>query len=174
MKKLTLSLSGLVCVLISISSQAQVTSDQARNYQINETHTGSISSAGLTPPLKQKWSVNFGQKISYPVVADGRVFVTVRNPAPYSTTLYALDGATGATIWSYVLTGDWWSALCYENGHVFALNGSGGVLRSFDAANGNVIWSRQLPGQYSFTSAPTVFQGVIYTGGAGSGGTVYA
>src|SRR5215510_2795227 len=174
MKKLTVSLAGLICALISISSQAQVTSEQARNYQINETHTGSIYSAGLTPPLRQKWSVNFGQNISYPLIADGRVFVTVRNASAYGTTLYALNAADGATVWSYGLGGIYyWSALCYENGRVFALNYDG-LLRAFDGATGSVIWSRQLPGQYSFSSAPTVFQGVIYTGGAGSGGTVYA
>ena len=71
-------LTGLICILFAVSLQAQSSPDQARNYQINETHTGVSSSPGLTPPLKQKWSVNFGQDISYPIIADGRVFVTVR------------------------------------------------------------------------------------------------
>jgi len=174
MKKLTLSLSVSICLLFAISAHAQVGQDQARNYQINETHTGSSSSPGLTPPLKQKWSVNFGQNISYPIIADGRVFVTVRNPSVYGTKLYALNAVDGATLWSADLAGQYyWSALCYENGRVFAINGSG-LLRAFDGATGSVIWSRQLPGQYSFSSAPAVYQGVIYTGGAGSGGTVYA
>src|SRR4030095_359500 len=174
MKKLTLSLSVSICILFAISVQAQVGQDQARNYQINETHTGSSSSPVLTPPLKQKWSVNFGQNISYPLIADGRVFVTVRNGSTTGTTLYALDAASGATIWSFDLAGlNKWSALCYENGRVFAINHDG-LLRAFDGATGNLIWSRQLPGQYSFSSARAVYQGVIYTGGAGSGGTVYA
>jgi outer membrane protein assembly factor BamB len=47
------------------------------------------------------------------------------------------------------------------------MNG-GGLLRAFDGASGVVIWNRQLSGT-SFTSAPTVFQGVVYAGGAGSG-----
>jgi outer membrane protein assembly factor BamB len=174
MKKSTTLLVGLISILFAISAQAQVAPEQARNYQINETHTGSASVTGLAPPLKQKWSVNFGQSISYPLIADGRVFVTVRNASAYGSTLYALNSADGTTLWSYALAGNYfWSALCYENGRVFAINGSG-MLRAFDAVNGNVIWSRQLPGQYSFSSAPTVFQGVVYTGGAGSGGTVYA
>lgn len=162
-------------VLLCASAQAQITFEQAANYQINATHTGSINVPGLTPPLKQKWSVNFGQAISYPVIAGGKVFVTVRNASAYGTNLYALDGATGVTVWGPVALGGtyWWSALCYENGRVFALNGDG-VLSAFDAANGSVIWSKQLPGQYSFDSAPTVYRGVIYTAGAGSGGTAYA
>ncbi|MEK6335637.1 MAG: PQQ-binding-like beta-propeller repeat protein [Acidobacteriota bacterium] len=174
MKKLHVFLPALITLVFSIGAQAQIAPDQARNYQINETHTGSSSSPGLTPPLKQKWSVNFSQSISYPIIADGRVFVTVRNASVYGTKLYALNGADGSTVWSFDLGGQYyWSALCYENGRVFAINGSG-LLRAFDGATGSVIWSRQLPGQYSFSSAPSVYQGVIYTGGAGSGGTVYA
>ena len=174
MKKLYVCLLVFVTLLLSTSAQAQVNQDQARNYQINEAHTGSVYTDGLTPPLKQKWSVNFGQNISYPIIAGGKVFVTVRYASAYGTQLYALNAATGATVWTLPLGGSgFWSALCYENGRVFALNGDG-LLRAFDAANGNIVWSRQLPGQYSFSSAPTVFQGVIYTGGSGSGGTAYA
>ncbi|HSB27888.1 MAG TPA: PQQ-binding-like beta-propeller repeat protein, partial [Pyrinomonadaceae bacterium] len=66
-----------------------------------------------------------------------------------------------------------WSAACYENGRVFAVNGDG-LLRAFDGTAGNLIWSVQLPGQYSFSAPPTVSQGVVYVSGAGSGGTVYA
>ncbi len=33
---------------------------------------------------------------------------------------------------------------------------------------------RQLPGQYACDSAPTASNGLVYTGAAGSGGTVYA
>jgi outer membrane protein assembly factor BamB len=113
--------------------------------------------------------------MSYPLIADGRVFVTVKNPSPASgTTLYALNAVNGAVIWSFNLAGSfWWSAACYENGSVFAINNDG-LLRSFDGATGNLIWSVQLPGQYFFTAPPTAFNGVIYLSGAGSGGTVYA
>ncbi len=174
MKKLTLSLSVSICVLFAISAQAQVDQDQSRNYQINETHTGSINVPNLTPPLKQKWSVNFGQDMSYPLIVDGKVFVTVRHASVYGTTLYALNAVDGTTLWQYELGGPYyWSALCYENGRVFALIGDG-LLRAFDGASGALIWSRQLPGQYSFNAPPTVFQGVVYAGGAGNGGTVYA
>src|SRR5436190_1625241 len=160
--KLTASLLGLLSILFATSTFAQVSQNQARNFQIDATHTGALYSAGIAPPLKQKWSVTFGQKMSYPLIADGRVFVTVRNPSAYGTVLYALDGASGATLWSYPLGGVYyWSALCYENGRVFALSGSG-LLRAFESASGNVVWSRQLPGS-SFSSAPTVSQGMVYT-----------
>src|SRR4030095_87310 len=164
MTKLTLFLAVSISILFAISVQAQVPQDQARNYQINETHTGSIQSPGLTPPLRQKWSRNFGQDMSYPLIADARVFVTVRNASAlgWGTELYALNAADGATLWSYSLGGTYyWSALCYENGRVFALNYSG-LLRAFDGNTGSLVWRRQLIPGPSFTAPPTAFQGDIY------------
>ncbi|HET6891077.1 MAG TPA: PQQ-binding-like beta-propeller repeat protein, partial [Pyrinomonadaceae bacterium] len=173
MKNLTLSLLGLISILFATTTQAQV-AEQARNYQINATHTGANSVENLTPPLRQRWVVNFGRSISYPLIADGKVYVTVKNATGQGTTLFALDATNGATVWSFALGGVRpWSAACYENGRVFAVNNDG-LLRAFDGATGNLIWSVQLPGQFFFTAPPTVFQGVIYTSGAGSGGTVYA
>ena len=174
MKKLTLSLLALLCTLFTTTTLAQDAPEQARNFQINATHTGAISSEHLTPPFKERWVVNFGRSISYPLIADGKVYVTVKNASGTGTTLYALDRTNGATVWSYALGGSFfWSAACYENGRVFAVNGDG-LLRAFDGAAGNLIWSVQLPGQYSFSAPPTVSQGVVYVSGAGSGGTVYA
>ena len=174
MKKLPLFVVVLVCALLVDTASAQNPPEQARNFQIDATHTGSISVAGLTPPLTQKWVVNFGRPISYPLIADGRVFVTVKNASGQGTTLFALNATNGSTLWSSNLGGTFfWSGSCYENGRVFALNGDG-LLRAFDAATGVVVWSRLLPGQFSFSSMPTVREGVIYTGGAGSGGTAYA
>jgi outer membrane protein assembly factor BamB len=56
---------------------------------------------------------------------------------------------------------------------VFSVNDNG-VLQAFDAATGAADWSTQLPGQFLFTSPPTAAGGLVYTGGAGSGGTLYA
>ena len=166
MKKLPLSLLGLIFLFATITS-AQV-AQQARNFQINETHTGSTSVDHLIPPLKVRWTVNLGLGISYPLIADGRVFVS------QGTMLYALDATNGAVLWSFALGGNSpFTASCYENGRVFSVNRNG-TLRAFDAATGSVIWTTQLPGQSFFTSAPSVYQGVIYLGGSGSGGTVYA
>ncbi|HEX7333238.1 MAG TPA: PQQ-binding-like beta-propeller repeat protein [Pyrinomonadaceae bacterium] len=168
MKKLTLSLFVFTSILFAISVQAQVAPEQARNYQINETHTGAINVSGVLPPLRQKWSRNFGLDMSYPLIVDGKVYVLVRNAGVSSgPDLYALNAADGASLWSYPLGGaSNWSAICYENGRVFALNNSG-LLRAIEGDTGTVIWSRQLFGT-NFTSAPTVFQGVIYIGGSAS------
>jgi outer membrane protein assembly factor BamB len=51
---------------------------------------------------------------------------------------------------------------------------SSGTLEAFDAGTGGLKWTTQLPGQYSFSAAPTAFGGFVYVTGAGSGGTLYA
>jgi outer membrane protein assembly factor BamB len=165
MKKLTLALAGFISILFTTSTIAQVPTDQARNFQADATHTGAVTTPGLIPPLKQRWAVNFGQPISYPLIADGRVFVTVKDPAGNGTNLFALDATNGAIIWSAPLGGfSWWSGACYENGRVFALNGSG-LLRAFDAVTGTLIWTATLPSSI-WNAPPTAFQGVIYASGA--------
>jgi outer membrane protein assembly factor BamB len=143
-------------------------------YQINQAHTGLQLDDLLRPPLTRRWSHTFSSSISYPLIAGGKVFVTVRNVSEYGTTLYALDEATGTTAWSRPIPGTYyWSNAAYEAGRVFVVNFDG-VLQAFSATDGSTIWARQLPGQYAFSSAPVVSNGVIYLGGAGSGGTLYA
>jgi outer membrane protein assembly factor BamB len=164
MKKLTIVLGGLISILCATSAPAQTPVEQARAFQVNTAHTGSITSPGLVPPLRQKWSINFGNFISYPIIADGRVFVTVKHSGPlYDSRVYAIDAANGAIIWSFNLVGEsLWSALTYENGRLFASTREGG-LRAFNAATGTVIWTKSVGGP--FTAPPTAFQGVVYLSG---------
>ena len=166
MKKLTPTLLPLICIVFAITVRTQ-TPEQARNFQIDATHSGAITSDHLTPPLKQRWVANFGRSISYPLIADGRVYVTVKDAVGNATSLYALNAANGATLWSAPLGGSFpWSASCYENGRVFALNGSG-LLRAFDGATGNMLWSNNLVGFSTiFDAPPTVYQGVVYVSGS--------
>ena len=166
MKRLIPTILPLICFVFAITVRAQ-TPEQARNFQIDSTHTGAITAEHLTPPLKQRWVVNFGRSISYPLIADGRVYVTVKDAVGNATSLYALNAANGATLWSTPLGGSFpWSAACYENGRVFALNGSG-LLRAFDGATGNMLWSNSLVGFSTiFNAPPTAFQGVVYVSGS--------
>jgi outer membrane protein assembly factor BamB len=151
-----------------------LTNGTAVAYQIDAAHTGAQLDT-ITPPLTQRWSRDLGGQISYPLIVGGRIFVTVANPASYGTKLYALDEANGATLWGPVdLGGTYgWSNAAYESGRVFVVNYDG-LLRAFDAASGALLWSKQLPGQYSFDSPPTASGGVVYVVGAGTGVTLYA
>src|SRR5581483_5140391 len=47
-------------------------------------------------------------------------------------------------------------------------------MYAFDANSGSTLWIATLPGQYFFTAPPAALNGIVYTSGAGSGGTVYA
>lgn len=151
-----------------------VGTDAAVAYQGDALHDGAQADA-LAPPLTKVWSDTFSGPVSYPVIAGGMAYVTVApNPSSYGTTLEALNLTTGAVQWSLPLGGTYfWSALAYDAGQVFALNYNG-QLTALDATTGAQTWSVQLPGQTSFTSPPTAANGYVYTGGAGSGGTVYA
>jgi outer membrane protein assembly factor BamB len=154
-------------------------------YQINTRHSGRQATGALRAgSLTKKWSVTLGGAgagfveagdVSYPVIARGRVFVTVEHTDTSGTTLYALDAATGATDWSVGLGGTFgFSALAYDGRRVFALNYDG-VLTAFVAATGHQLWSVQMPVQAgatpSFDAPPTGYDGIVYVSGVG---TVYA
>src|SRR6185437_12398476 len=84
-------------------------------YQIDAAHTGAQFDT-ITPPLTERWSRDLGGQISYPLIAGGRIFVTVANQNSYGTKLYALDEANGATLWGPVdLGGTYnWSNAAYD------------------------------------------------------------
>lgn len=48
------------------------------------------------------------------------------------------------------------------------------MIFAYSALTGDLLWTTPLPRQYFFSSAPTAANGVVYTGGAGFGGTIYA
>jgi outer membrane protein assembly factor BamB len=151
--------------------------DQSVTWQNNAVHDGFDSASRLVTPLTLKWSRDLGASgvttISYPLIAQGLVIVTTATGNNYGTTLMALDEDTGATIWSVDINGTYYFAnAAYDSGKVFVVNFDG-LMDAFDAASGTLLWSVSLPGQYAFTSPPTAASGVVFTGGAGSGGTVY-
>jgi outer membrane protein assembly factor BamB len=151
-----------------------VESDVAVAYQINVAHSGLQTDAALAPPFARRWQVSFANPTSYPLIAGGKVFVTVANSPSSGSTLYALSQASGSTLWSQPVPGTYaFSAAAYDAGRLFVVN-SDGVLRAFDAASGSQAWSTQLTPQYLFTSPPTAANGVVYVTGSGSGGTLYA
>jgi outer membrane protein assembly factor BamB len=165
----------------SVAAQT-VPTDIAVTYQINAQHTGVISTPTLSPPLKVKWSVDLGATTSYALIAEGKVFVLAGSYSSGTVNLYALDAQTGNALWGPINIPEgayWWAAAAYDNGKVFVVPDAvpgftSGVMYAFDASDGHTVWTSILPGQYSFTAPPSARNGVVYTGGAGSGGTVYA
>src|SRR5439155_19137729 len=158
--------------------------DQAVAYQIDPTHSGAQAQDSPPPPLQQQWATDFPGPVSYPLIAGGKVFATVRNDAPDNTNaagtaLYALDESTGHSVWGPTDLGGQgrWSGATYENGRIFAQNNNN-LMRSFDAGSGNQLWAGQLPWGQDEVAPPTARGGTLYAAGywhdVGAGGYVAA
>jgi outer membrane protein assembly factor BamB len=167
---------GLIAGCVAASAFAAGT-DTAVAYQNNVAHDGTQVDAALAPPYAQAWSVTLPGAVSYPLIADGLVFI-VANGASNEPTLFALNQANGATVWSQLLPYPSpfsypWANAAYDNGKVFAI-GSAGVMSAYAALTGTPAWSVQLPLEYLFSSPPAAANGIVYTNGSGSGGEIYA
>jgi outer membrane protein assembly factor BamB len=146
-------------------------------YQTNSVHDGH-STDELSFPLGEHWTHDFGAqaRVSYPVVVDGRVFVATSTPGgAYGADLWALDASDGAVLWGPIAVGGTYylEGLAADGTNVYTVSFNG-FMEAIDQATGAQVWSALLPGQWSFTSPPTVHGGEVYVGGAGSGGTLYA
>ncbi|MBV9990717.1 MAG: PQQ-binding-like beta-propeller repeat protein [Alphaproteobacteria bacterium] len=145
----------------------------ATAFQLNPGHTGSVAMPGFQPPLKLLWKKKIkGQGLSYPLIANGIVYVTIAHHAfnDYEgVDLYAVDAATGKTKWKRYIdnqidfTADTWANATYDDGQVFVLDRYL-VMTSYDGMTGRTKWS-QLEGAYDApdgASAPTAFDGTVY------------
>jgi outer membrane protein assembly factor BamB len=146
----------------------------ATAYQENPTHDGHIADPSFVPPLSKLWSKDLGGSVYYPLVVGNRIFAEFA-PSTGTASVEALDADTGDVIWGPKAVGGYYTyvGITYDDGQVFALNDTG-LLTAYNANTGHTNWAKQLPGQYMFTSAPTATGGVVYAGGAGTGGTLYA
>ena len=144
--------------------------DQAVAYHIDVAHSGAQYSDSLKPPLARKWSRVFEGPVSYPLIANGMVFVTVGRPfdqAIDDSRLYALDAATGNVLYGpYEVGGSLnWSGLAYDQGRLITLNSSG-WLKEFVAHTGIKLWAKYLgPGPWD--TSPVARNGTIYVAKAG-------
>jgi outer membrane protein assembly factor BamB len=178
------ALCAAACVLAAGAAEASADAgDLAVAYQIDVAHSGVQTDSELAPPLSRRWRATFPAQVSYPVIAEGKVFVTAgstSNDATRTPRLYALSQSTGAVVWSQTLPVYWPRAnAAYDNGRIFVAGngltpGGSGVMLAYAADTGELLWRTELPFQWSFTTAPTAANGVVYTAGAGSGGTLYA
>jgi outer membrane protein assembly factor BamB len=178
------ALCAAACALAAGAAEASADAgDLAVSYQVDVAHSGAQTDSQLTPPLSRRWRATFPAQVSYPVIAEGKVFVTAGSTSNDSTRtprLYALSQSTGAVVWSQTLPVYWPRAnAAYDNGRIFVAGngltpGGSGVMLAYAADTGELLWRTELPFQWSFTTAPTAANGVVYTAGAGSGGTLYA
>ncbi|MDQ6776103.1 MAG: hypothetical protein M3071_07770 [Actinomycetota bacterium] len=100
----TLLAIAAVIAVIPAPARAAI-ADQSVAYQMDAQHDGNLTSVPLTPPLAKQWSETFGNGLSYPLVVNGIVYVSAGPTGGPSgaSTLYAINEATGVTLWSRTL-----------------------------------------------------------------------
>jgi PQQ-like domain/PQQ enzyme repeat len=172
-------LGGLVVgLLLAVSPTAVAAGDRSVAWQVDVAHSGSLHAPGLSPPFTPAWSRELPGWASYPIVAEGKVFVVVSDVSgdtPYGRDVYALDQGSGATVWVRHIEGPYWrGALAYDAGRLFVV-GFDGIVHALSAHDGAVLWQSALPNAYGFASAPVAAQGrVLYTAAAHDGPSVGA
>jgi outer membrane protein assembly factor BamB len=128
-------------------------------------HSG-FSCTTLPTILTKKWSVTLNGAASYPIIADGKVYMTTSNAGgTYGGWLYALDAADGTVAWGPVpLSGTYYYfPLAYDAGRVF-VNDFDGTVRAFDGSTGAQLWVRETS---YFSGEPVARNGVVWLQGAG-------
>jgi outer membrane protein assembly factor BamB len=107
--------------------------------------------------MPPKWRVPISSGYSGPTVADGRVFVTDRVAEPKQVErVHCFDAKTGEKIWSHTYdcvyhdisyTAGPRASVTIDEGRAYSL-GAMGHFFCFDAASGNILWKRDLDGEY--------------------------
>ena len=131
----------------------------------NASHTGASCTTLPSNPAQQ-WSVTLSGKITYPLIAAGKVFATTTAANGESGGwLYALDAVTGENAWGPVPLGGTYSfsSLAYDAGTVF-VNNFDGTITAFDAATGAQRWAQRTS---NFAGDVVARNGVVYEQGSG-------
>lgn len=140
---------GAVLVMCATAFGAAVT------YQGDAAHTGNVD-APFKPPLVKRWARRgLGTRFSYPVIGDGKVFITAA--APTGRLLYALKRTNGATVWVRPVPPNGLPA--YANGRVFVAGD--GDLKAYSAASGQQLWLIEDPAR---VTPPVTDGSLVYVG----------
>lgn len=134
----------------------------AVSYQINNGHNGFVAFKSATLPASASWSVDIGGQPSYALIVGNIVYVTASVNG--NSQLSALNGTTGATVWGPIAFAGA-TGITYDAGRVFVDSGSFssiGILSALDSANGNLVWSATIPGQFATQSPPVAAAGLVY------------
>ena len=145
---------------------ATCTALEAVAHHENSFHNG-LSCTTLPAKPVRKWSVTLNGDASYPIIADGKVYVATANPGgSYGGWLYALNAATGKVAWGPVPLSAtyYWFALAYGDGNVY-VNNFDGTVTAYNAGTGAQAWATATGSDFS--GEPVVFNGKVFLQGAG-------
>lgn len=135
--------------------------------------------AALPSELPLVWRAEAGPGYSTPVLSGGRVYFMERAGEDEDEAVRCIDGATGKPIWRAAYAAPFTaspnarrhgtspkSTTAVTDGRVFAF-GITGVLTALDAADGRILWQRDLATEYrssplfGVAASPLVEDGVV-------------
>tara|TARA_R110002073_G_scaffold336557_1_gene535453 strand:+ start:50874 stop:53309 length:2436 start_codon:yes stop_codon:yes gene_type:complete len=140
-------------------------------FQGDATHSGATSQR-LDYPLQVEWAATVGGHIhgGSPVVADGRVFVSVSDFGDgLLGGVVAFDAKTGATLWEHRVGFSVRNAPAVSGSTVLFVSNDG-TIHGVSAASGEGLWTYELaidkPSvQRNLYSSPTIVDGIAFVGG---------
>lgn len=149
------------------SSSAETTAATA--FQLNSAHSGAATqTCPVSLPEQSSWSTTVDGEATYPLIAEGKVFVGTSKGQ-----ITAFDQAAGTKLWGPVTLGGGGPA--YDGGAIYVVGSdnccSGGVMQAIEAASGLARFTATLPGG-GFKSGASARNGIVYTGTDSS--TLYA
>jgi outer membrane protein assembly factor BamB len=139
----------------------------ATSYQVNPLHNGNASGAQLGSQPRPAWARSWRGTVSYPLIAHGRVFVTVTDPdakveAEAAREIVALDAKTGETLWTFDAGASWGSlTLAYDGSRLFAIDHDGSI-DGLSARAGVPMWSTKVETEYGIDSPAVAWDGRLY------------
>jgi len=89
----------------------------------------------LPAGLAQKWTARLEGNLAPPIMADGKVFIAVKD----RHSVVGLDAATGKLVWTFVAGGPIDSAPTWSAGRV-VFGGRDGHVYCLDADSGKLVW----------------------------------
>src|SRR4051794_2096650 len=138
----------------------------AVTHQADAVHSGHAKVRGLNPPLHRAWTRSFPDVVSYPVIGDGRVFVTAFPTAADGNTreseVVAMSLRNGHVLWRKPLGRGVGGQLALEGDRLFVTRGGyqGPGVEALAAGDGHTLWRYDLD---FFSSEPPVpADGVVY------------
>ncbi|MEJ2110295.1 MAG: PQQ-binding-like beta-propeller repeat protein [Acidobacteriota bacterium] len=101
----------------------------------HDTKRSSYTKTSVAPDVSQQWSLKLGGKLSSPVFAGDRIYISKVD----AHTVYAIDAATGNILWDYAAGGRVDSPPTIYQGRVL-FGSADGYVYCLSAADGNLIW----------------------------------
>ena len=139
--------------------------------------------------LRTKWKVTVGEGHASPIFGEGKIFQFARIDGREA--LHAIDPANGSVLWTqtydapYTMNVAAWghgkgpkSTPVYAAGRVFTF-GISGILSSFSAADGKLLWRKTFPFRtsspdFGVAMSPLVWNGalIVHAGGDRNGAVI--